>query len=36
MLNFWKSMDHWASTWNEKKSILQLKSVKFKTRKTNQ
>ncbi|XP_022166764.1 uncharacterized protein LOC111031217 [Myzus persicae] len=29
MLNFWKDKNHWSSTWNENKSALRVKRVKF-------
>lgn len=29
MLNFWKDKSHWSSTWNEEKSTLRIKSIKF-------
>jgi len=29
MLNFWKDRNYWASTWNDEKSALKIKRVKF-------
>lgn len=29
MLNFWEDIVHWAPTWNEEKTKLRIKSVKF-------
>eukprot|EP00102_Acyrthosiphon_pisum_P012999 XP_008182377.1 PREDICTED: uncharacterized protein LOC100165182 [Acyrthosiphon pisum] len=29
MLNFWKDKNYWSSTWNENKSALRVKKVKF-------
>ncbi|KAL4131837.1 hypothetical protein QTP88_009086 [Uroleucon formosanum] len=29
MLNFWKDRNHWAATWNDERSSLKVKRVKF-------
>jgi len=29
MLNFWKDRNQWISTWDDEKSTLKVKSIKF-------
>lgn len=32
MLTFWKHRNEWEHTWNEEKSVLRIRSVKFSTK----